>query len=168
VVKPLTNPMQGRPTPLGSLLTAAGQRVSSELDAALRAAGLDELRAAHAPLFVVIDAEGTRVTELADRMKMTKQAAGELVRYLAERGFVEVTPGAADRRARIVTLTDRGWEAVEVGMSVIAAFDRWLDDRIGAEHVDELRQTLTAIASTTSAEWSGSPDDAGSRSGSTS
>lgn len=84
---------------------------------------------------------------------MTKQATGELVRYLAERGFVQVMPGATDKRARMVTLTDRGWDAVHAGERVVAAFDRWLEHRIGTEQVAELRQTLTAIAMTTSAHW---------------
>lgn len=153
MVKSLTNPLRDRPTPLGSLITAAGQRLSSELDAALRAAGLPDLRAAHAPIFMVIDAEGTRVTELAERTKMTKQAAGELIRYLTDRGYLQVTPGPTDKRARIVRLTARGWDAVSTGERVIAAFDRWLEHRIGAEQVVELRQTLTAIAATTSAQW---------------
>ena len=158
MVNPLTNPLQDRPTPLGSLLTAAGQRLSRELDAALHAAGLAELRAAHAPIFMVIDPGGTRITELAERTKMTKQAAGELIRYLTDRGYLQVTPGASDKRARIVTLTERGWEALRTGEGVIAAFDRWLEDRIGAEQVRELRETLTAIAATTSSDWSRATD----------
>jgi len=119
----------------------------------LRAAGLPELRAAHAPLFMVIDPTGTRVTELADRMRMTKQAAGELIRSLAERGYLQVSPGTTDGRVSIVTLTDRGWDAVRTGDRVVAAFDQWLDQRIGAEQVDQLRRTLTAIATATSAHW---------------
>ena len=76
MVKRLTNPLRDRPTPLGSLLNAAGQRLSAELDAALREAGFADLRAAHAPLFTAIDVDGTRVTELAERTAMSKQAVG--------------------------------------------------------------------------------------------
>lgn len=152
MVKRLTNPFQGRALPLGSLITAAGQRLSAELDASLRAAGFSDLRAAHAPIFMVIDPEGTRVTELAERTKMTKQAAGELIRYLAGRGYLSVAPDATDARVRRVTLTSRGWEAIRAGERVIADFDRWLEAAIGAGQIIGLRQALTRIIDTNPAD----------------
>lgn len=148
MVKTLTNPFYGRPTPLGSLLTAAGQRLSAELDQALTTAGFPDLRSSHAPIFMAIEPEGSRVTELAHHAKMTKQAAGELIRYLADRGYLTVAPDPADGRAKRVRLTDRGWQAIAVGERVIGEFDRWLAGLIGADRVTELRDVLTTIAET--------------------
>ncbi len=148
MVKPLTNPFLSRPTPLGSLVSAAGQRLSAELDGALREAGLADLRAAHAPIFMTIDPGGTRVSELARRTRMTKQAVGELIRYLMRQGYVMVAQDEGDRRVRTVTLTDRGWQAIQVGQHVIAAFDDWLDRSVGAAEVQQLRSLLTRIAET--------------------
>ncbi len=142
------NPFLGRPTPLGSLLTAAGQRLAQELNTALADAGYPDLRAAHAPVFMAIDPDGTRVTELAERTRMTKQAVGELVRRLEDRGYVAVTADPADARVRRVRLTDHGWQALATGERVIAEFDRWLETSIGAQQVTRLRSTLTAIADT--------------------
>jgi DNA-binding MarR family transcriptional regulator len=152
MVKRLTNPFRDAPTPLGSLLTAAGQRLSTELDTALRTAGFPDLRAAHAPVFMAIDPDGTRVTEVARRTRMTKQAAGELIRYLAERGYLTVTADPADGRARLVTLTDSGWRAIDTGERVIGDFDRWLAESIGADVVDQLRQALDRIIATDPAD----------------
>lgn len=148
MVKPLTNPFRGRPTPLGSLLTAAGQRLSLELDQALSAAGFPDLRAAHAPVFMAIDPEGSRVTELATRTRMTKQAVGELLRYLADRGYLTLSRDPTDGRAKRVELTPKGWDAIGVGEHVIDAFDRWLEQLVGADRVVELRGVLTTIAET--------------------
>jgi DNA-binding MarR family transcriptional regulator len=148
MVKSLTNPFLGRPTPLGSLLTAAGQRLSLKLDTALREAGFPDLRAAHAPVFMAIDPEGSRVTELAGRTRMTKQAVGELIRYLADRGYLTLGPDPSDGRAKRVELTARGWDAITVGEHVIDTFDRWLEQLIGAGRVVELRAVLTTIAET--------------------
>lgn len=148
MVKPLTNPFRSRPTPLGSLVTAAGQRLSAELDGALRDAGLADLRAAHAPIFMTIDPGGTRVSELARRTRMTKQAVGELIRYLTRQGYLVVAQDPRDRRVRTVTLTERGWQAIEVGQHVITAFDDWLDQSVGAAEVQQLRSLLTRIAET--------------------
>jgi DNA-binding MarR family transcriptional regulator len=148
MVKRLTNPLRDRPTPLGSLLNAAGQRLSAELDAALRDAGFVDLRAAHAPVFMAIDADGTRVTELARRSAMSKQAAGELIRHLAAHGYLRVETDPTDRRARQVALTDRGWQALELGERVIAEYDGWLTAAVGADQVAALRETLHRIIAT--------------------
>ena len=90
MVKRLTNPFAGRPAPLGTLLSTAGRRLAAELDAGLAAAGYDDLRSAHAPLFMTIEPDGSPVGELAERTHMTKQAMGELVRYLHTCGYVDV------------------------------------------------------------------------------
>lgn len=148
MVKPLTNPFLGGPLPLGSLFTAAGQRLAAELDGALRDAGFPDLRSAHAPIFMGIAPEGSRMSELAGRARMTKQAAGELIRYLAERDYLTVVPDPADRRAKKVELTSRGWEAIMVGERVIAGFDAWLAEQIGADEVTRLRTILITIAET--------------------
>jgi len=81
--------------------------LSAELDASLLAAGFPDLRAAHAPVFMAIDPHGSRVIELAARTRMTKQAAGELIGYLTDRGYLEVAADPDDRRAKRVTLTPR-------------------------------------------------------------
>lgn len=148
MVKSLTNPFLHGPPPLGSLITAAGQRLAGELDASLGAAGFADLRSAHASVFMSIDPEGSRVTDLAQRTRMTKQAAGELVRYLCGRGYLMIDADALDRRAKRVQLTERGWEAIRVGEQVIAEFDRWLDATVGAGEVARLRDVLTRIAET--------------------
>jgi DNA-binding MarR family transcriptional regulator len=101
---------------------------------------------------MAVDATGTRVTELAERTKMTKQAVGELVSYLSQHGYVSIAPDATDRRAKQILLTARGWEAIEVGQRVIADFDRWLDTAVGAERVAQLREALIRIIETDPAE----------------
>src|SRR5258708_24317023 len=91
--------MNERLAPLSVLLTAAERALASDLEDGLRAAGHDDLRAAHAQVFVALDMEGSRLTELAARAGMTKQAMGELVRYLEHHGYLAVEPDSRDRRA---------------------------------------------------------------------
>lgn len=145
MVNPLTNEPAGRPTPFGALLSTAGRRLASDLDEALGRAGFTDLRAAHTPLFMAIEPEGSTSTELAARAHMTKQSMGELVRHLKEHGYVDVTVGPTDRRARIVQLTDRGRDAHDAGLRVVDAFDRWFAEAIGAEEVQRVREVLHRI-----------------------
>ena len=148
MVKPRTN--SGSEVPLGTLLSSAARRLSTDLDRALRDAGFDDVRSAHAPLFLAIGPDGSTATELAQGAHMSKQAMGELVRYLSERGYLTAVPNPADRRARILTLTDRGREVLEVGLELVGSFDAWFDRQVGARKVAELRRTLQQIIT---ADW---------------
>jgi DNA-binding MarR family transcriptional regulator len=122
--------------------------LAADLDAALVRAGFEDVRAAHAPLFMTIDPAGSTVTELAGRTHMTKQATGDLVRHLEKGGYVRVRTVEADRRARLVELTDRGWQVLDAGLAIVAGFDDWLSHEIGAHQVTALRNTLDRIITT--------------------
>lgn len=152
MVKALTNPFAGRPTPLGTLLATAAKRLSGELDAALEAAGIGDIRAAHAPIFMAVDPAGSTVSELATAAQLTKQATGELIRYLADRGYLEQQVDSSDRRVRRVRLTERGWYAVQVGERVIDDFDAWLAGAVGQDSVEALRSVLQRIIVTDPAD----------------
>jgi DNA-binding MarR family transcriptional regulator len=56
---------------------------------------------------------GTRVSDLAEQARVTKQSAGFLVEQLETAGYVERVPDPADRRARLVRLTSRADRVVE-------------------------------------------------------
>ena len=153
MVKRLTNPFADRPAPLGTLLSTAGRRLAGGLDAGLTAAGYDDLRSAHAPLFMTIEPGGSSVTELAERAHMTKQAMGELVRYLQTRGTSSLPSTTPTGGVRRVTLTARGWQALEVGTRVIDEFETWLDGAVGASQVTALRRNLDRIFATEPTAW---------------
>ncbi len=63
-----------------------------------QARGHDETRIAHVGLTRNLDVEGTRLTELARRASMSKQAMGELVDQCAELGLVDRVADPTDRR----------------------------------------------------------------------
>ncbi|WP_433786930.1 MarR family winged helix-turn-helix transcriptional regulator [Actinomycetospora sp. CA-101289] len=92
-----------------------------------------------------VDPDGTRVSDLAERAAMTKQAVGELIRHLAAHGYLTVEPDLDDRRAKRVALTERGWDALELGERVIADYDTWLETIVGVDRVADLRETLDRI-----------------------
>ncbi|WP_194820347.1 MarR family winged helix-turn-helix transcriptional regulator [Nocardia sp. XZ_19_385] len=146
-----------RPAPLGNLLSAAARTLAAELDAGIAAAGFEDVRAAHAPVFQLIEPSGTRLTVLADRAGMTKQAMGELVRHLDRQGYVELTGDPDDRRAKLVRLTKRGWAVVDAGVAVIEHFDQHLDEIVGADEVTRLRRTLLRIIDGAASTYANKP-----------
>ena len=65
-------------------------------------------RAHHRVLHFVDRNPGLRVTELLDILKITKQSLGRVLRELVDKGFVVQREGAADRRQRLLYVTERG------------------------------------------------------------
>jgi DNA-binding MarR family transcriptional regulator len=129
----------------GKLLARPYLALSAALDQRLAAAGYADVRAAHGVVFAVIDAEGTRVTDLAARAGMTKQAMAELVEHLEARGYVQREPDPADRRARLVRLTRRGWECIAAGRAIATELEDELAARWGAEPMAVLRVHLATL-----------------------
>jgi DNA-binding MarR family transcriptional regulator len=130
---------------LGVLLERARRRLYDQVARDAHQAGFTELRPAHAAVFAFLPADGTRLTELARRAQVTKQSMGELVRDLERSGYLVQLPDPADGRAKIVTFTDRGRVANEVGILAVSSVEDEWAERIGADRARELRATLEAL-----------------------
>jgi DNA-binding MarR family transcriptional regulator len=112
----------------------------------LRASGDPSLRLAHQQVFESIDAEGTRVTVLAERAGISHQAMGELVAELVELRYLERVADPDDRRSRLVRPTVQGRQSIERGreylVTVRADWERALGDDL---EVDKVLDALRAL-----------------------
>jgi DNA-binding MarR family transcriptional regulator len=135
-----------RRLPFIRLLGEAFDDFSDELTRRVQAAGYTDLRPGHGCLFGNIDPDGSRLTELAERARMTKQSVGEVTSDLEARGYVERVPDPNDGRAKIIRLTAQGREAQAIGRALIDDIERDWAERIGEEHLAALREALEAIA----------------------
>ncbi len=131
---------------LGALLRIPFQAINARIVAELTRAGHPDLRPSHFSVFQHLDAEGTRVTTLADRAQMTKQAMGELVSDLERRGYVERVPDSTDRRAKLVVRTKRGWAVEATARATVRAVELEWEAEIGSQHMRQFRETLERIA----------------------
>jgi DNA-binding MarR family transcriptional regulator len=61
--------------------------------------------------------DGLRPSEVAARNGLSKQAINNLLRELEALGYVGLEPDPEDRRARVISLTDRGWAFYELAPS---------------------------------------------------
>src|SRR3712207_4666682 len=84
------------------------QAAATELHGRLAAAGHGDIREGHGCVFGFIEPEGSRLTSLAERSGLTKQAVGEAVDDLQRLGYVERVPDPSDGRAKLVRLTEKG------------------------------------------------------------
>lgn len=78
------------------------------------------MRASHTAVFAHLDFEGTRLTDLAQRMGVTKQAAGQLVDELEAMGALERFSDPRDGRAKLIRFAQHhGEHGVLQGLAVL-------------------------------------------------
>ena len=107
-----------------------GLRVNELVMDRMATSGFTNVRESHG--FVIqhlIDADRT-ITELAERMKVTQQAASKVVAELVDLGVVAASPGE-DRRAKCIRLSRRGWEAVRLGRRARRQIEARLTKAVG-------------------------------------
>jgi DNA-binding MarR family transcriptional regulator len=135
------------PRPLPSLLAQVKHLAVQDMFGRMAAEGFEDVREGHGCVFGFIDLEhGSRLTELAERSRLTKQAVGEAVAELEQKGYVERVPDPLDGRAKIIKLTPRGHDACLTGRRLFAEIEREWVERHGEERVAALRECAEEIA----------------------
>jgi len=105
------------------------------------------VRPAHTALFPHLDFDGIRLTDLAARVGVTKQAIGQLVDDLAALGMVERAGDPADRRAKRIRFSRRGYAALMQGLGTLREIEEALAAAIGRRRMRELHETLKLVIS---------------------
>jgi len=126
---------------VGRSLLRAARRLDDLLLARLSARG-SEARASHTRLLPFIDAEGTRLTTLAARTGVTKQAVGQLVEELEAEGIVVREADPNDGRAKRVKLLPRGKKALADILAALEGLEAGLTAELGQGRVEALGSTL--------------------------
>lgn len=111
----------------------------------LVARGHTRLQPSHQVVFASLGREGTRLTDLANRAGMTKQAMGQIVDDLERLGYIERTPDPADGRAKIVRFTPTGLDFVCDAADVVAGIWRDYASVVGERTLADLQGTLAAL-----------------------
>src|SRR6187397_2598936 len=102
------------PPLIGALLRMPWEAVQRHMLARLHERGFDDLDAAHLNVFQYPGPQGARPSELATRLRMTKQALNYLLGELERLGYLERRPDPDDLRAKRIALTPRGVDAALV------------------------------------------------------
>jgi DNA-binding MarR family transcriptional regulator len=120
----------------------AGWALAGEVQRRLAAEGHEDLRFADGFVFQHLLGGPLPVGALAHRLGVSQQAASKSVADLERRGYISRTPDPADARARLVTLTDRGHDAIAGARRHRAAVTEELADRLGPRRVEAARRLL--------------------------
>jgi DNA-binding MarR family transcriptional regulator len=131
---------------LGRLLLIAVDNWQAALVRGLQKAGFRDLRDAHMHLLRYIDVDGTRITEIAERAGVTKQAIGKMIATCEKLNLVRTIADPNDGRAKIVAFTKQSRAVIVAEEAVIRRIDEQLRARLGSANFAKLRTSLLAIA----------------------
>ncbi|GAA3438247.1 MarR family winged helix-turn-helix transcriptional regulator [Kutzneria kofuensis] len=93
------------------------------------------------------------ITSLADMIAMDRTTMASNLKPLAREGLVTVEPSAADRRARIVTITPDGLARFKAALPLWRAVQGSFEERFGAVAAAQLRGSLEAVLHTGFEPW---------------
>jgi DNA-binding MarR family transcriptional regulator len=127
-------------------LLSASRALVDGISAGVRARGFDDVRPAHGFAFSRLSAGGATITQLAEHLDITRQAAAQLVDELLAKGYVRRQPHPDDARARLITLTGKGWACTRAAEAAIADTVRPWAAALGERRFRALRDDLLRIA----------------------
>ena len=128
------------------LLIKAGRLVNERgLSRVPSQPGQPRLRPSHMAVLPHLDLSGTRMSTLAARMGITKQAVSQLVGDLEGMGVLRRERDPSDGRARLVVFAEHGPTLLMRGMKILHSVDAELETGLGARRFEMLRETLRAL-----------------------
>ena len=130
---------------IGRLLLQAHRAFGERSIAKLRERGHDSLGLTHTLLLIHLDLDGTRISTLAERAGITKQAMGQLADELSAHGYVAKRSDPSDRRATLISFTDRGWRFLRDAHSVKREIEAEYIAILGEKDWSVLRDALARI-----------------------
>jgi DNA-binding MarR family transcriptional regulator len=130
--------------PFGQLVQLAYRAADGAIQRGLQRRGFD-VRMTHSAVLANIDiATGTRATVLAQRAAVSRQAIGELIDDLENRGYVRRVADPADGRAKLIQLTRKGHKLIDAAYEVIGEIETALLKEAGNKNLETARGVLRA------------------------
>ncbi|MCK0090529.1 MarR family transcriptional regulator [Rhodococcus sp. F64268] len=129
---------------VATLMFIAYRAMDDRVIRAMREAGY-QVTVAQARLAQRIAEDGSRLTDLAEQVQVTKQTASLLVAALEREGLVERIPDPQDGRAQIIRFTRKGQAASTRAREVVMGVEQEWNDHLGPELAGCLREALTKL-----------------------
>src|SRR3954462_6980398 len=121
------------PPMIGALLRTPWEAGQQRMLERLHDHGFADLDFAHLNVFQYPGPQGTRPSELAARLGITKQALNYLLGELERLDYLERQPDPDDLRSRRVVLTQRGASAIRVIRETVAEVETAWAQQLGQQ-----------------------------------
>jgi DNA-binding MarR family transcriptional regulator len=133
------------PPMIGALLRRPWSAVQDRMLDRLRTSGFSDFDPAYLAVFQYPGPQGARPSQLATRLRMSKQALNYLLGELERLGYLERRPDPDDLRSKRISLTSRGIEAIAVIREAVREVEADWAEQFGAERFGELRELLVEL-----------------------
>jgi DNA-binding MarR family transcriptional regulator len=130
---------------IGALLRRPWTALQDRMLHRLRTSGFSDFDAAYLTVFQYPGPQGARPSELAARLRMSKQALNYLLRELERLGYLERRPDPDDLRSKRISLTSRGIEAIGVIRDAVREVEADWAEQLGVERFADLRALLVEL-----------------------
>ena len=127
---------------LGSALRWVEAGIRLQLD---ELKGIPELTLTQWILMANLDRDGTSISEVAQRLGISRQAAHQAIGELSKLTLLELIPDATDKRAKLSQLPARGRKMDDAVVQGIWAMEEGLKERIRSKNREALRVALEAM-----------------------
>jgi len=122
----------------------------------LREHGFDDLDPAHLNVFLYPGPQGTRPSELAARLRISKQALNYLLGQLERLGYLERQADPRDTRSKRIALTPRGLLAGQTMRDAVSEIEHDWERQLGPKRFAQLGQLLSELGESTETRQSNS------------
>ena len=133
------------PPLVGALLRMPLETVRQQMLDRLHENGFTDLEPSHLIVLQYPGPQGTRPSELAARLRISKQALNYQLGQLERLGYLARLPDADDLRSRRIALTPRAEAAVPVIRDAVAEIETEWRQQLGSERFDQLRNALVEL-----------------------
>ena len=140
--------MEGEPfgPPLiGALLRMPWETVQRHMLERLHERGFDDFDAAYLNVFQYPGPQGARPSDLAARLRISKQALNYLLGELERLDYLERQPDPDDLRSKRVALTPRGTAAINVIREAVGEIETTWAQQLGPKRFAQLRTLLLEL-----------------------
>jgi DNA-binding MarR family transcriptional regulator len=130
---------------VGALLRRPYLAVREHIVEDLRAAGYDDIQAAHLAVFQHPGPNGKSPSQIARAASSTKQAMNNLLTYLERAGYLSRHPSEANGRERVIELTPKGAAVTRTIRASITDLENQWRTALGARRYDQMRTGLQLL-----------------------
>ncbi len=127
---------------IGALLRIPWEAVQEHILERLHREGFTDIDPSYLIVVQYPGPQGERPSDLAARLRVSKQALNHLLRQLEHLGYLERRPDPDDKRSKRIALTSRGTRAATTIREAVADLETTWAQQLGPERFDQLRTLL--------------------------
>ncbi|CAN5669272.1 hypothetical protein BH09CHL1_BH09CHL1_00250 [soil metagenome] len=129
------------------LIMGVARAVSDQLGIAVSATGIQDMRAPFGYVIRVLGERDCTLSELAQLLDVTKQAAIKVVDEMERRGYIERVMSQSDGRSKLLKLTEKAERVRHAALASSQTMEDDLRDRLGDDAVEIMRRVLLGFLS---------------------